>query len=223
MRVADFDAVKARLSAWWEGDAPESPCIAAQFLDTKSNIPSSKDLNTFWTDQDFIIRRTTASIDNTTYIGEAVPFHYVDQGSSAGSGVIGARMEYIDQETIWAYPTVDRLEEILECSLSPPNAYYKRIIEITQRSTRHARDHHFVSHYALGGLLDNLAGVGAIPHLDALLEIDNIRAIQWVPGAGKEELKQWYELLQKILAAGKSCQVFARPDEDRRPPTRAWE
>ena len=56
-------------------------------------------------------------------------------------------------------------------------------------------------------------GTGMIPHLDALLEIPKLRAIQWQPGAGKERLDLWYELLKKILASGKSLQVFAKADE----------
>lgn len=56
-------------------------------------------------------------------------------------------------------------------------------------------------------------GTGMIPHLDALLEIPNLKAVQWQPGAGKERLDQWYDLLRKILAAGKSLQVFAKADE----------
>ncbi|NQT58204.1 MAG: hypothetical protein HQ557_04395 [Bacteroidetes bacterium] len=61
--------------------------------------------------------------------------------------------------------------------------------------------------------LYHLDGIGAIPHLDALLQIDEIKAIQWVPGAGKEPIAQWYELIEKIVNKGKSIQVFAKPEE----------
>ena len=33
------------------------------------------------------------------------------------------------------------------------------------------------------------------------------------PGAGHEEISQWYELIRHILARGKSVQVFARLNE----------
>jgi len=59
----------------------------------------------------------------------------------------------------------------------------------------------------------HLDGVGALSHLDTLLAIPNLRAIQWVPGAGHEEIPQWYELIRRILAKGKSVQVFARLNE----------
>jgi hypothetical protein len=59
----------------------------------------------------------------------------------------------------------------------------------------------------------HLDGVGMIPHLDPLLELAEIKVIQWQPGAGKEDLEQWYPLLRRILETGKSIQVYARADE----------
>lgn len=32
-------------------------------------------------------------------------------------------------------------------------------------------------------------------------------------GAGQEAVRPWYPLIRRILAAGKSIQVFARPEE----------
>jgi len=59
----------------------------------------------------------------------------------------------------------------------------------------------------------HLDGAGAIPHLETLLSIPRLRAIQWVPGAGRESVAQWYGLIRRILEGGKSVQVFARFDE----------
>ena len=43
-------------------------------------------------------------------------------------------------------------------------------------------------------------------HLDALLEIEELNAIQWTPGVGEPQggSPKWYDLYNKILAAGKS-------------------
>lgn len=59
----------------------------------------------------------------------------------------------------------------------------------------------------------HLDGAGALSHLETLLQIPRLRAIQWVPGAGREAVPQWYDLIERILAAGKSVEVFARLDE----------
>jgi len=50
----------------------------------------------------------------------------------------------------------------------------------------------------------HLDGPGALRHLDSLLSIKELDAIQWVPGAGNDQCLQWLDLYKKILAAGKS-------------------
>ena len=54
--------------------------------------------------------------------------------------------------------------------------------------------------------LYHLDGVGAMHHLPALLEIEELNAIQWTPGVGEPQggSSKWYDLYKKILGAGKS-------------------
>ena len=57
--------------------------------------------------------------------------------------------------------------------------------------------------------LYHLDGVDAIRHLDSLLDIEELNAIQWTPGYGQPQGgdKCWYELYRRILAAGKSVMI----------------
>ncbi len=54
--------------------------------------------------------------------------------------------------------------------------------------------------------LYHLDGVDAIRHLDAVLEIDELNAVQWTPGEGQPQGgdPQWYGLYRKILSKGKA-------------------
>lgn len=54
--------------------------------------------------------------------------------------------------------------------------------------------------------LYHLDGVGAIRHLDALLEIKELNAIQWTPGVGQPQGGDpcWFDLYKRIRAAGKA-------------------
>ena len=54
--------------------------------------------------------------------------------------------------------------------------------------------------------LYHLDGVGATHHLPALLEIEELNAIQWTPGVGEPQggSPKWYDLYRRILDAGKS-------------------
>ena len=55
----------------------------------------------------------------------------------------------------------------------------------------------------------HLDGTQAMVHLDALLEIAPLDAIEWTPQAGIETggNQRWHELYRRILSAGKSVQV----------------
>ena len=54
--------------------------------------------------------------------------------------------------------------------------------------------------------LYHLDGVDAIRHLDAVLEIEELNAVQWTPGVGEPQggNPRWFDLYKKILANGKS-------------------
>jgi 5-methyltetrahydrofolate--homocysteine methyltransferase len=58
----------------------------------------------------------------------------------------------------------------------------------------------------------HLDGVGQLPHLDLLLAEPRLAGVQWVPGAGQPRLRAWADVVRRIRAAGKRCQVVAPPD-----------
>ncbi len=54
----------------------------------------------------------------------------------------------------------------------------------------------------------HLDGPDCLPHLDDILAIKDIDAIQWVPGAGKPLMHEWMDVLKKCQAAGKGLQMY---------------
>ena len=64
--------------------------------------------------------------------------------------------------------------------------------------------------------LYHLDGTQALVHLDSLLAIESLDAIEWTPQAGIESggHKRWHDLYRRILAAGQSVQIVnVEPDE----------
>ncbi len=60
----------------------------------------------------------------------------------------------------------------------------------------------------------HLDGKGVARHLDRLLEIEKIDAIQWVQGVGDDEpLQQWVPLIRRIQDAGKSVVLDFKASE----------
>ena len=64
----------------------------------------------------------------------------------------------------------------------------------------------------------HLDGPDAIPHLDALLQIESLRAVQWTPGAGQGHggAEQWDPIYRRTLDAGKSIHVTMPAGEVKR-------
>lgn len=54
----------------------------------------------------------------------------------------------------------------------------------------------------------HLDGPGALKHLDLLLAIPNLQAVQWVYGAGAGPATRWIDVYRRVQAAGKSSQIY---------------
>lgn len=59
----------------------------------------------------------------------------------------------------------------------------------------------------------HLDGPGALRHLDALLAVPEIQAIQWVFGAGGGRWTDWIDVYQKIQKAGKNVLLYLNARE----------
>lgn len=59
----------------------------------------------------------------------------------------------------------------------------------------------------------HLDGPDALRYLDRLLEIPEIHAFQWVPGAGRDHWADWVLVYQRIQAAGKAFCLYPPVDE----------
>ncbi|MEZ5275787.1 MAG: hypothetical protein R3F07_05360 [Opitutaceae bacterium] len=62
--------------------------------------------------------------------------------------------------------------------------------------------------------LFHLDGPDALRHLDLILSIDRIQAIQWVYGAGAGPVTRWTETYRHILASGHAAQVICETARD---------
>jgi len=94
---------------------------------------------------------------------------------------------------------------MLQCDFSymiSPEMFVRHVLPDLEDCCRHL-DHGFY----------HLDGPGQIPHLDILLGIERLRGIQWIPGAGQPGPGSWLELLARIKAAGKLCQVFVSAED----------
>lgn len=60
----------------------------------------------------------------------------------------------------------------------------------------------------------HLDGPQALRHLDLLLDLPQLNAVQWVYGAGRGPAARWIEVYRRIRQAGKSLQLIAQDPHD---------
>lgn len=60
----------------------------------------------------------------------------------------------------------------------------------------------------------HLDGPQALRHLDLLLDLPQLNAVQWVYGAGRGPAARWIEIYRRIRQAGKSLQLIAHDPHD---------
>lgn len=59
----------------------------------------------------------------------------------------------------------------------------------------------------LSNVIYHLDGIGELVHLDMLLGIEKLKAVQWVPGDGKPGTMHWLDVYKRILNAGKQIMI----------------
>jgi hypothetical protein len=96
--------------------------------------------------------------------------------------------------SLWAPGKVSKLQSDISIMISSED--FRRFVQPYVRQQCQRIDY----------TLYHLDGVGAIRHLDALLEIDELNAIQWTPGVGEPQGgdPKWFDLYRRIRRAGKS-------------------
>jgi hypothetical protein len=107
--------------------------------------------------------------------------------------------------TTWAPVWSPGRTYMLQCDFSymiSPDMFRRFVVPDIQACCRRL-DHSFY----------HLDGKGALSHLDALLEIEELHGIQWVPGDGNPSPAHWPEVLSRIRKAGKLCQVYGSAQE----------
>ncbi len=117
--------------------------------------------------------------------------------------IIGNNDGYVSSWTgIWAPGTTFPIQEDISYMISP-DMFREFALPYIDEQT-HCMD------YAMY----HLDGKGQIPFVDDIAALPNMRAIQWLPGAGQWEIPQWLELIKHIKSLDVALQMFAHSIED---------
>ncbi len=105
---------------------------------------------------------------------------------------------------IWSPGKCYMLQSDFAYMISP--AMFERFVMPDLRACCEFLDHGFY----------HLDGKGQLPHLDMLLEMENLWGVQWIPGDGNPPADRWPAVLRRIRDAGKLCQMYVDAEGARR-------
>ncbi len=88
------------------------------------------------------------------------------------------------------------------CCMISPDSFEELVIEELEKELEF-----------LDASIFHLDGPGALKHLDRLLQVEKLKGIQWVYGAGQPSASHWLDVLKKIQNSGKLIQVSVEPEE----------
>ncbi len=89
---------------------------------------------------------------------------------------------------------------IIQCDFSymiSPDMFQEYVLETLRKDTKY-----------LTNVMYHLDGTGQLAHLDMILGIKDLKAVQWVCGAGKPGPLHWMDVYKKIVDAGKQIMVI---------------
>lgn len=117
------------------------------------------------------------------------------------SSIAGRFGPYFTWMGVWSEkPSID-LQSDFSCLISP-DMFDEFILPLIKEQLSYFP--HTIFH---------LDGPDMIRHLDRLLSLPELNAVQWIPGAGAGRASDWIDLLKRIQAGGKSVFVYCDPDE----------
>ena len=106
--------------------------------------------------------------------------------------------------TNWAGILSEEPSYVIQCDFSYMigNPMFRQFVLQTLR-----RDTERIPH-----TLYHLDGIGELNHLEDILSLEKLNAVQWVFGDGKPPAECWMDVYRRILAAGKQLQITGTPE-----------
>ena len=106
--------------------------------------------------------------------------------------------------TNWTGLLSDTPSYVIQCDFSYMigNSMFKEFVLETLRADTQR----------LTNTIYHLDGIGELNHLDDILSLKKLNAVQWVFGDGKPPAECWMDVYRRILAAGKQMQITGTPE-----------
>jgi hypothetical protein len=158
----DMDKAQARVEAWWNGAVLDRPAILAKAPRRApapaALAPSPEELPRYFLDPDVALPRVRQELADSYFGGDSLPVMFpVSIGMVAIlANLLGCPMQFVNQETTWHEPIVDRWDDRPTFRYDPDGTLWKACRRLMERAVAEA-DGYFVGVPDLNGPSEALA------------------------------------------------------------------
>lgn len=114
LEEVDIEKIKLRFDGFWQRETIDRPLIyltAPRKRQKKRNFSIPDSLEKRWTDIEYILNEAELRLENTLFLGDAIPFYMPTIGPDSLTAYLGGDLTFNDENTSWAKPFVNDLSE----------------------------------------------------------------------------------------------------------------
>lgn len=128
----DFEGLRQRFDAYWRREVPGRPLVAItcpRDHGTPRDFPVPDTVEGRWTDIQYQCNRARWQVENTAYVGEALPMFMPNIGPDSFSAFLGGELAFLDDSTSWVRPFVDDLADYVPV-FDPANKWWRHMCDL---------------------------------------------------------------------------------------------
>jgi hypothetical protein len=142
----DWDKVREHYIQYWACENHEGPILHLTAPRDKKVPWPKKDHaghRERWFDTEYVLERANAGFQNTYFGGDSFPRCCPDLGPDLFAALYGIPLEY-GEDTSWSIHALEDWSSYTPFRIEGKNAYYKKIVEITEAAVADGRDKYLV-------------------------------------------------------------------------------
>jgi len=108
----DFETIKQRFDAFWDREVLDRPLIhitAPRKRRIRVAFPAPKSMEERWTNVEYILKEVERNLENTIFLGDAIPRYLPGLGPNSFTAFLGANLVFRSERTSWAEPFLENL------------------------------------------------------------------------------------------------------------------
>lgn len=199
--VDDWDKIKGRHLAWWEGEIVDRMTImvsAPRNGVEPFQIPADVDLVKFWTDPGFLVEVVEKQLACTYFAGDSFPYHMPFLGPVCQGAFVGCELRFNSTRTCWLLPLIESWQTPPELRYDPANKWWRLMQDLTRSAADAGRDRFWVGLTDLCHPGDDIAALRGTPNAltDFIDAPDKVDETMWTMF---ELWKRYIDELYRIL------------------------